>query len=412
MSKFDDMYSSLIMESVKSAKIREIIEAMKERLDVVSAKSERDVYIAALENLRGCFSYWSDSIIKMINLKEEDLFEEYKSETTKLFRELVHEFAEQRRNVLNDDNAKIPTKEEFLAYAEETINKKVDECFDKTQCIASEVDDIRTSAIEFVKQRFGSSKEWKVDSYELKNEEAKQKNIKSYIFSALDASSIEDVDTISITEFKEFNRKMRAQYGFAIGLKKNIPLYTVSFDDDGKIDYISNINGSDKYLNMKRVEEDCDELLLIKNIGKYSEQSRAKRNAPKPNVKHDADWEAYQNRQRYEGILHDRRTKTMQTNVANEIQKVLEKTKDVLVRAYKKVTQIDIFEPHYSIHNNTERVLLIIEQYKKLNGIAIKFLNPEENVYSYQVNSAKESLKTYEQNIKEIEQRILGDEEK
>ena len=93
-----------------------------------------------------------------------------------------------------------------------------------------------------------------------------QKNIKSYVFSAWDASSIEDVDTVSITEFKEFNRKMRAQYGFAIGLKKNIPLYTISFDDDGKIDYISNINGPDKYLNMKRVEEECDELLLITKI--------------------------------------------------------------------------------------------------------------------------------------------------
>ena len=90
----------------------------------------------------------------------------------------------------------------------------------------------------------------------------------------------------------------------------------------------------------------------------------------------------------------------------------MEKAKDIITKAYKKISQFDIFDSNYRNQNLIEKVMNTIQRYKNLKACSTKFKDNEQSVYSYQVTSARDTLKTFEENIKELEEKIIGEDDK
>ena len=183
------------------------------------------------------------------------------------------------------------------------------------------------------------------------------KNEKTYIFnqilSKIDASNITDDDIKIFTSetFKDYTRKVKSEFSYALMLKNNQIIGYAYFDENGRIAAVRSIYYSynmpeiDKNSNLKELLEQSDKIIAISN--NYS--NNIKHRTPYHEKTDDEVRQA--NQWRYKNTIEQNKIAKKKEELKNTVDSLIKSIKNDLLPYKNILMNFDIFDDNNDIIN-------------------------------------------------------------
>lgn len=231
------------------------------------------------------------------------------------------------------------------------------------------------------------------DFYSLLDEtQIKKTYLLQSILHDIDASRITDEDIAVYTPetFKEYNRKAKANFSYALFLKNNKVLAVAYFAKDGTINDIRQINfftGSRTGAkNLKNAIENSDKIIAISN--KYLD-----------NIKHRIPYDEKtddkirrDNQERYRNALEERKVERNKNKLKDTVNSLIESIKVDLAPYKEKIMSIDAFDDDGEL---SQTFLRLKKQIQLVQRNLYEYINDEEYTDMYVINELKDLKTTY-----------------
>lgn len=212
------------------------------------------------------------------------------------------------------------------------------------------------------------------------------------ILREIDASNITDADIKVFTPetFKEYTRKVKAEFSYALFLNNDKVIGVAYFDEDGKILDVSQIaywqyvaRSSDT--NLKKLLMNSDKIIAIsneyrKNI-KYREPYEEK-------TDNDVREE---NKERYRKTLQERKLNRNKENLKNQVEELIDAIKNDLIPYKEELMNLDVFDDDGDIAKTFISLKQQISKVKKSLNIYLnsKTSYASDNTVIYNIKELK-----------------------
>lgn len=180
---------------------------------------------------------------------------------------------------------------------------------------------------------------------EFQEPRVKKEYLLQRILREIDASNITDADIKVFTPetFKEYTRKVKAEFSYALFLNNDKVIGVAYFDEDGKILDVSQIaywqyvaRSSDT--NLKKLLMNSDKIIAISN--EYRKNIKY-RNPYEEKTDNDVREE---NKERYRKTLQERKLNRNKENLKNQVEELIDAIKNDLIPYKEELMNLDVFD--------------------------------------------------------------------
>lgn len=180
---------------------------------------------------------------------------------------------------------------------------------------------------------------------EFQEPRVKKEYLLQRILREIDASNITDADIKVFTPetFKEYTRKVKAEFSYALFLNNDKVIGVVYFDESGKILDVSQIaywqyvaRSSDT--NLKKLLMNSDKIIAISN--EYRKNIKY-RNPYEEKTDNDVREE---NKERYRKTLQERKLNRNKENLKNQVEELIDAIKNDLIPYKEELMNLDVFD--------------------------------------------------------------------
>lgn len=274
---------------------------------------------------------------------------------TLLFREIKNLFSRSKYTASNlhlDDVKKViyevEDDDEFIRNFISSLSDK--ELNSKTimsklvDAVLNEVQDADVTKDDLVKVFQNTSDGVYRKTYLRDNYETKKMEYYQEILRDIDASRItdDDIEVYTPETFKEYNRKAKGAFSYAIFLRRNLPIAIAHFFSDGTINYVKEVNyfsGSRTgATNIKNAIESSDKIIAISNEYRDSIKQR------QPYYEKSDDDVRRENKDRRNSILSQRKKERYKESVKNDVETLFNSIKEDLSPYKEKLMNVDAFD--------------------------------------------------------------------
>lgn len=233
------------------------------------------------------------------------------------------------------------------------------------------------------------------------------------VLSNIDAANVTDDDiqifTKAENDFKDFNRKVRKEFSYVIGVKNNKCIGIISFDDNGKVWSISSPFSYRFGRDPKLVDilESSTELIAIKreHATEAADKQWERKKLQPYNVQRtpeEADEKQRQiNSDRYSRKIFDIRSEKGKANLQGELQSVLDFAASVGRQAKELLKDQDIFAIDSPI---ADEFLEFITVYKQVRNELPKISAWDSKKVAQLINNLKYKTNKLEEKLNDIEE--------
>lgn len=180
---------------------------------------------------------------------------------------------------------------------------------------------------------------------EFQEPRVKKEYLLQRILREIDASNITDADIKVFTPetFKEYTRKVKAEFSYALFLNNDKVIGVVYFDEDGKILDVSQITywqyvARSSDTNLKTLLMNSDKIIAISN--EY-----------RKNIKYGAPYEEKtdndvreNNKARYRKTLQERKLNRNKENLKSQVEELIDAIKNDLIPYKEELMNLDVFD--------------------------------------------------------------------
>lgn len=180
---------------------------------------------------------------------------------------------------------------------------------------------------------------------EFQEPRVKKEYLLQRILREIDASNITDADIKVFTPetFKEYTRKVKAEFSYALFLNNDKVIGVAYFDEDGKILDVSQIaywqyvaRSSDT--NLKKLLMNSDKIIAISN--EYRKNIKY-RNPYEEKTDNDV---RENNKARYRKTLQERKLNRNKENLKNQVEELIDAIKNDLIPYKEELMNLDVFD--------------------------------------------------------------------
>lgn len=233
------------------------------------------------------------------------------------------------------------------------------------------------------------------------------------VLSNIDAANITDDDiqifTKAENDFKDFNRKVRKEFSYVIGVKNNKCIGIISFDDNGKVWSISSPFSYRFGREPKLVDilDSSTELIAIKreHANEAANKQWERKKLQPYNIQRTPEEAGEKQRQinsdRYSRKIFDIRSEKGKANLQGELQSVLDFAASVGRQAKELLKDSDIFAVDSPI---ADEFLEFISIYKKIRNELPNISAWDERKVNRYVNDLTYKTKKLEEKLNDVEE--------
>lgn len=180
---------------------------------------------------------------------------------------------------------------------------------------------------------------------EFQEPQIKKEYLLQRILREIDASNITDADIKVFTPetFKEYTRKVKAEFSYALFLNNDKVIGVAYFDEDGKILDVSQIaywqyvaRSSDT--NLKKLLMNSDKIIAISN--EYRKNIKY-RDPYEEKTDNDVREE---NKERYRKTLQERKLNRNKENLKSQVEELIDAIKNDLIPYKEELMNLDVFD--------------------------------------------------------------------
>ena len=316
MLQFNRLVNKIILEAQESLLVEDVnvddIRDMIKQMDKNSAQIDRNNFDRTLENI---FYF---AINYAVELQFKDV--------SQLLKKVVadHEFLNKFKNSLSDSEIRISK-----FFVPKLVNAIVDH-YNKDEEEKEKLLKGMNLAIDNMQRFYNKS------DYSFKLSQATKKSNYSSILKAIDAAHItnDDIKVFTPETFKEYTRKVKSAFSYAICLYNNNIISIVEFNDDGTIRAIhDNSNG---YSNFKQILMNSNKVVAISN--KYRDNIKKRQSYHEKTDEEIRD----ENRTRYKSTIQANNIKRNKENMTKSVNELIDSIKN---EPYKdKLANLDMFD--------------------------------------------------------------------
>lgn len=212
------------------------------------------------------------------------------------------------------------------------------------------------------------------------------------ILREIDASNITDADIKVFTPetFKEYTRKVKAEFSYALFLNNDKVIGVVYFDESGKILDVSQI----AYWQYVARSSDTNLKTLLMNSNKIIAIS----NEYRKNIKYRDPYEEKtdndvreENKERYRKTLQERKLNRNKENLKNQVEELIDAIKNDLIPYKEELMNLDVFDDDGDI---TKTFISLKQQISKVKKSLDIYLNSKtsyasDNTVIYNIKELK-----------------------
>lgn len=180
---------------------------------------------------------------------------------------------------------------------------------------------------------------------EFQEPRVKKEYLLQRILREIDASNITDADIKVFTPetFKEYTRKVKAEFSYALFLNNDKVIGVVYFDEDGKILDVSQITywqyvARSSDTNLKTLLMNSDKIIAISN--EYRKNIKY-RNPYEEKTDNDV---RENNKARYRKTLQERKLNRNKENLKNQVEELIDAIKNDLIPYKEELMNLDVFD--------------------------------------------------------------------
>lgn len=180
---------------------------------------------------------------------------------------------------------------------------------------------------------------------EFQEPRVKKEYLLQRILREIDASNITDADIKVFTPetFKEYTRKVKAEFSYALFLNNDKVIGVVYFDEDGKILDVSQITywqyvARSSDTNLKTLLMNSDKIIAISN--EYRKNIKY-RDPYEEKTDNDVREE---NKERYRKTLQERKLNRNKENLKNQVEELIDAIKNDLIPYKEELMNLDVFD--------------------------------------------------------------------
>lgn len=227
---------------------------------------------------------------------------------------------------------------------------------------------------------------------EFQEPRVKKEYLLQRILREIDASNITDADIKVFTPetFKEYTRKVKAEFSYALFLNNDKVIGVAYFDEDGKILDVSQIaywqyvaRSSDT--NLKKLLMNSDKIIAISN--EYRKNIKY-RNPYEEKTDNDVREE---NKERYRKTLQERKLNRNKENLKNQVEELIDAIKNDLIPYKEELMNLDVFDDDGDIAKTFISLKQQISKVKKSLNIYLnsKTSYASDNTVIYNIKELK-----------------------
>lgn len=180
---------------------------------------------------------------------------------------------------------------------------------------------------------------------EFQEPQIKKEYLLQRILREIDASNITDADIKVFTPetFKEYTRKVKAEFSYALFLNNDKVIGVVYFDEDGKILDVSQITywqyvARSSDTNLKTLLMNSDKIIAISNEYRKNIKYRAPYEEKTDNDVRE------NNKARYRKTLQERKLNRNKENLKNQVEELIDAIKNDLIPYKEELMNLDVFD--------------------------------------------------------------------
>lgn len=180
---------------------------------------------------------------------------------------------------------------------------------------------------------------------EFQEPRVKKEYLLQRILREIDASNITDADIKVFTPetFKEYTRKVKAEFSYALFLNNDKVIGVVYFDEDGKILDVSQITywqyvARSSDTNLKTLLMNSDKIIAISN--EYRKNIKY-RNPYEEKTDNDV---RENNKARYRKTLQERKLNRNKENLKSQVEELIDAIKNDLIPYKEELMNLDVFD--------------------------------------------------------------------
>lgn len=318
MLKFNRLANKIILEAQESLLVEDVnvddIRDMIKQMDKNSAQIDRNNFDRTLENI---FYF---AINYAVELQFKDV--------SQLLKNVVadHEFLNKFKNSLSDSEIRISK-----FFVPKLVDAIVDH-YNKDEEDKEKLLKVMNLAIDNMQRFYNKS------DYSFKLSQATKKSNYSSILKAIDAAHItnDDIKVFTPETFKEYTRKVKSAFSYAICLYNNNIISIVEFNDDGTIHAIhDNSNG---YSNFKQILMNSNKVVAISN--KYRDNIKKRQSYHEKTDEEIRD----ENRTRYKSTIQANNIKRNKENMTKSVNELIDSIKNDIEPYKDKLANLDMFD--------------------------------------------------------------------
>lgn len=227
---------------------------------------------------------------------------------------------------------------------------------------------------------------------EFQEPQIKKEYLLQRILREIDASNITDADIKVFTPetFKEYTRKVKAEFSYALFLNNDKVIGVAYFDEDGKILDVSQIaywqyvtRSSDT--NLKTLLMNSDKIIAISN--EYRKNIKY-RNPYEEKTDNDV---RENNKARYRKTLQERKLNRNKENLKNQVEELIDAIKNDLIPYKEELMNLDVFDDDGDIAKTFISLKQQISKVKKSLNIYLnsKTSYASDNTVIYNIKELK-----------------------
>lgn len=180
---------------------------------------------------------------------------------------------------------------------------------------------------------------------EFQEPRVKKEYLLQRILREIDASNITDADIKVFTPetFKEYTRKVKAEFSYALFLNNDKVIGVVYFDEDGKILDVSQITywqyvARSSDTNLKTLLMNSDKIIAISNEYRKNIKYRAPYEEKTDNDVRE------NNKARYRKTLQERKLNRNKENLKSQVEELIDAIKNDLIPYKEELMNLDVFD--------------------------------------------------------------------
>lgn len=227
---------------------------------------------------------------------------------------------------------------------------------------------------------------------EFQEPRVKKEYLLQRILREIDASNITDADIKVFTPetFKEYTRKVKAEFSYALFLNNDKVIGVVYFDEDGKILDVSQITywqyvARSSDTNLKKLLMNSDKIIAISNEYRKNIKYRDPYEEKTDNDVRE------NNKARYRKTLQERKLNRNKENLKNQVEELIDAIKNDLIPYKEELMNLDVFDDDGDIAKTFISLKQQISKVKKSLNIYLnsKTSYASDNTVIYNIKELK-----------------------